>query len=231
MRTLGALLVVALVATATLSQSSPFRRPVIGSLPQLNTASTAGVGEALFAQFSLWERDAVKTVDNTAPGGRVLPAGTALFTSYGTYGKQRGQQVWCWYRDAGGTALTPLCFGDADGDGRLDGQGPQYNIRPFRSGSPQIAVEPTVVIEEHSPIRGESWRKELLYQGVSGTTLRLLYREFLDDMARPAFSQDLTYELAKDAPTAVSFRAVRISVESAGNDGMRYTVLSGFGEP
>ena len=38
------------------------------------------------------------------------------------------------------------------------------------------------------------FRYELLYQGVANGVVRLLYREFVDDMARPSFSQELTFE-------------------------------------
>ena len=67
-----------------------------------------------------------------------------------------------------------------------------------------------------------------MYQGAGGGILRLMYREYRDDMARPAFSQELTYDLEAEGVTLISFQDARIEVHSAGNNGIEYTVLSGF---
>jgi hypothetical protein len=72
----------------------------------------------------------------------------------------------------------------------------------------------------------DSVKKELLYDGRSGTTLRLSYREFVRDMARPAFTQELTYDLRDDR--VVGFRGARLEVIDANNTSIRYRVLSGF---
>lgn len=72
----------------------------------------------------------------------------------------------------------------------------------------------------------DSVKKEILYNGRSGTTLRLSYREFVRDMARPAFTQDLTYDIRDDR--VVGFRGARIEVIEANNTSIRYRVLSGF---
>jgi hypothetical protein len=46
-------------------------------------------------------------------------------------------------------------------------------------------------------------------------------------MARPAFFQDVSYDI-QSFPAEVSFKAVRVKIISAGNDGINYMVLSGF---
>ena len=72
--------------------------------------------------------------------------------------------------------------------------------------------------------------KELLYDGKSGTTIRFSYREFAATdggaIARPAFTQDLTYDLAEDK--IIGFQSVRIEVEEATNSHIIYKVLSSF---
>jgi hypothetical protein len=75
--------------------------------------------------------------------------------------------------------------------------------------------------------RPDSKKYELLYQGISSKTLRLSYREYINDFARPAFFQDVTYDVP-DLPTTITFRTVRIKLLSADNNGLRYQVLSGF---
>lgn len=79
-----------------------------------------------------------------------------------------------------------------------------------------------------SAVGGEG-RFELLYQGAGGAVLRLTYREFTgEDLARPAFSQEVTYDLNTAGPTDISFKGALIRVVTAGNTSLRYSVLTPF---
>ena len=65
---------------------------------------------------------------------------------------------------------------------------------------------------------------ELVYTGRSTDSIRLLYREYTpDDLIRPAFTQELTYE---DGAPEIAFRGIRIRVEEATSSGIRYVVLA-----
>jgi hypothetical protein len=68
------------------------------------------------------------------------------------------------------------------------------------------------------------FRRELVYSGVSQGTVGILYREFIDDMARPAFSQDLRYDLAQG--NLIGYQGARFEVLKADNTGITYRVLS-----
>jgi hypothetical protein len=79
-----------------------------------------------------------------------------------------------------------------------------------------------------SALRGDG-SKEILYQGVGAGVLRLTYREYTgEDMARPAFTQEVTYDMAKDGPTEVLFKGAHITILSAGNTEVRYRVATPF---
>lgn len=69
-----------------------------------------------------------------------------------------------------------------------------------------------------------SFRRELLYTGRSGSTLTLLYREFANDMARPAFSQQLQYDINGDS--TIGYEGARLRVLSADNTKIVYDMLS-----
>jgi hypothetical protein len=71
-------------------------------------------------------------------------------------------------------------------------------------------------------------RRQLLYQGKVGQELRLSYREFVGDMARPAFTQDLTFDLGEGR--TVGAKGARIEVIDASNVSIRYRVTSPFNE-
>lgn len=69
----------------------------------------------------------------------------------------------------------------------------------------------------------EGFRKELVYSGVAQGTISLEYREFINDMARPAFSQTLRYDLNEGR--TIGFRGARFEILDANNISVRYRVL------
>ncbi len=70
----------------------------------------------------------------------------------------------------------------------------------------------------------DSYQYELVYVGLTGSTIRLMYREYSNNFARPAFSQDLTYDLSQSK--IITFRSYRIRVLEATNDSLKFVVLS-----
>lgn len=63
---------------------------------------------------------------------------------------------------------------------------------------------------------------ELVYSGATKESLNLLYREYTpEDMARPAFTQNLTYDRGS---SSIRFRELQIRIVGADNEGLRYVV-------
>ena len=69
----------------------------------------------------------------------------------------------------------------------------------------------------------DSFKRELVYGGISQNTVSLLYREFKGAIARPAFSQELKYDLTEG--NEIGFRGARFHVIKANNTSIRYKVL------
>jgi hypothetical protein len=67
-----------------------------------------------------------------------------------------------------------------------------------------------------------SYKHELIYNGKSKDTIRISYREYINDMARPAFYQDLTYDLLESQE--IAFRDLRIEVLEATNSAIKFIV-------
>ena len=68
-----------------------------------------------------------------------------------------------------------------------------------------------------------SFKRELIYSGVSNGAISILYREFYNDMARPAFSQELRYDLKEG--DEIGYKGSRFKVIKASNTGLKYKVL------
>lgn len=67
------------------------------------------------------------------------------------------------------------------------------------------------------------FKRELIYSGISRGVVAISYREFSGDLARPAFTQELTYDLADG--DEIGFRGARFQVIKATNTSIRYVVL------
>lgn len=121
-----------------------------------------------------------------------------------------------------------ICFRDVDDDGRFD----EFYVGPGGTvGSGTVTID----VEGDGPAYGitsqpdeESFRRELLYLGVDGGTLRIQYREFAGDFVRPAFDQLVTYPLSADGTGVVRFRGLEIQVHDTSGGQIRYTVVSGM---
>ena len=69
----------------------------------------------------------------------------------------------------------------------------------------------------------DSFKRELVYSGISQNTLSILYREFSDSIARPAFSQELKYDLGQG--NAIGYKGARFEVIRATNVELVYRVI------
>jgi len=212
-RLLALLLLVGLSAFAEEPEGSQIVRRLKGAKPPLNEESSSGVGEPIYSEFD-FEEVAVARLRGIAVVDR---HGTEL--AKGTILKGRlvlGKERWCRFEPP--TAL--YCLQDRDQDGSFD------RVLILGGGRPPTHLK--VAYEKEWLPGDQGFRRELLYQGAAGGILRVSYREYVNDLARPAFTQDATYDLASAGPTHVTFKGAAIEVLEAGNSGLRYKVLSGF---
>lgn len=69
----------------------------------------------------------------------------------------------------------------------------------------------------------ESFKVEIIYLGLSGTDLKASYREYKNDIARPAFYQDLSYNLKDNS--IIRYKNFRINILRATNEELECVVL------
>jgi hypothetical protein len=78
----------------------------------------------------------------------------------------------------------------------------------------------------HTQVQGK--KRELVYQGFSNNVIHVAYREYQNDLIRPAFQQEVSYTLEGRGPTTVAFQGAQLSVLSASNSGIRFQVVKPF---
>ena len=68
--------------------------------------------------------------------------------------------------------------------------------------------------------------QRLIYNGLSGSTVKFLYREFSGFTNRSSFEQEVTYDL--NIGEVIGFKSARFRILSATNTGIEYEVLQPF---
>lgn len=103
-----------------------------------------------------------------------------------------------------------------------------FDAASYNDSDVYVPISPPATYESHvvdAEIEvKDKFHVEVLYQGVSKGEIKISYREFMNDMARPAFNQDLSYELNSKGPTAIGFKGMRLRVLKADSQSIEYIV-------
>jgi hypothetical protein len=93
-----------------------------------------------------------------------------------------------------------------------------YTIEPKNT---MFATVKSIVVIKDKPYENF----EIIFTGRSGQNATFLYREFSpDDLAKPAFYQNLTYNL--ETEDTIQFKKLKIKVLNVSNESIRFKVLS-----
>lgn len=74
--------------------------------------------------------------------------------------------------------------------------------------------------------RGTSFQQTLIYSGRVGNKINIGYREFSNSMARPAFNNDVEYDLSLS--NLIGYKGAQIEVIDADNNSIKYRVIRNF---
>lgn len=225
--TLACLLILGGCSTVTVLESNGVPEERIGKIPEIGVESSATVGSQLFSQFRYWSKSGYRIkgdYNSRLALGRIK-------VSEGDFVVRAavdGQVVYCTEKYAYIDPLTgpfaTACFVDIGEVGKFV----KVKARPgaiwFENNIvPPIRYERSELIAP----KADSFKHELLYQGFSKGTLRLSYREYINDMARPSFFQDVSYDIGS-YPTEITFKTVRLQILGTDNNRIKYKVLSDF---
>lgn len=79
-----------------------------------------------------------------------------------------------------------------------------------------------VAVTETAAESPDDFHVDVLYQGTSKGEVKISYREYSKGIARPAFTQDVSYELQPDGTASIGFKGMRIKVLKATGQDIRY---------
>jgi len=75
-------------------------------------------------------------------------------------------------------------------------------------------------------LQSDSFQQTLIYSGKVGNKINVGYREFSNNLARPAFNNAVEYDLTDSK--IIGYRGARIEVIEATNEFIRYKVIQNF---
>jgi hypothetical protein len=217
----------ALFATACVSPQYNYRPPTEQfSRPPLNEIVTVSVGDEMLSQGNLTFQDGIQVSDPLAFSG---------YTLHGGFYPQVGQDEETTFHNflMGNApngeigALSKSVWVDLPQTVQATNDDTRlcivtvFNVRSCT----EHPFERTQRIFSGS----NSFQQTLLYSGRIGDKINISYREFSGERARPAFSNDVEYDLA--ASDEIAYRGARIQVIEATNSSITYRVLSNFNTP
>lgn len=97
-------------------------------------------------------------------------------------------------------------------------------FQPWSKGL--VEPEPKYELKKVRAVDKRSFQQELIYNGKAGSNVKFMYREMSNDVMRPAFSQEMQYDLNESK--TIGFKGARIEIIEATNTTLKYKVLKSF---
>ncbi|MQA19166.1 hypothetical protein [Rugamonas rivuli] len=183
------------------------------TLPEVGMQATAGVGERLVTQ-ALARSVPVLAIQTDQPIGDYLVLKgryqqSQQNTEYATFPNVKMRKI-----SDNGNHSNDLFFFEKD-------KGTKVLCVSRRS-----CAEVEYITEYATSYSPQSLQQTLLYNGKIGNRITLSYREFSQDLARPAFTNEVAYDLSESK--ILGYKGARLEVISATNTELTYRVVAGF---
>jgi len=187
-----------------------------GSSPELEDTSSVYVGSSIYTEFNYTVIPTIKLKQELKNGEIDFPANSQLMAL-----RENNRIIY---------TSSSLNLGDylADfnNDNHIDHIKTKENILKDWS----VLKNPVSYVDGKS-IKSKSskgYQFQLLYEGKSKNSIKILYREYKDNLARPAFTQKVDYDLKENDNTEIVFKGAKIIVIAATSNKLTYKVIQGF---
>lgn len=193
--------------------------------PSLNTSQTKELGERLVLKGEEYYQDALQITEMSETDFSIsmmkYPYG--IGDSFPLKGSNKDWELF--YRNDMVGTTTMYMIGVA-----RNKSNPAI-VRPFLWTTNGIATKRMDVFKVKEttytdPKCENCFKQEFIFNGRVGNNLKFIYREYINDFARPAFTQELQYDLNESS--TIGFKGMRLEIEKATNTNITYKVLSSF---
>lgn len=191
--------------------------------PSKNQIKTSNVGENMYEEYFVQQYDTKSVViDDSVEASSALHGIMKLYKGSRSLLRSDLQYVGANSIEiVGGQHPFPYYLVDVNNDMKFDifraAHHPGY-ITLNKPVNYRIERTPETVFQD-------SLKYQVLYQAKSANRIKISFREFKDNYARPAFTQDVEYELESDGTSLIGFKNLRIKVLKATNFDITYQVV------
>lgn len=196
------------------------------SRPPLNTISTVAVGDEMLSQGTLTQREGIELAGPAQISGYSLSPGFFPLTGRSAQGS---------FYAFNHSSAAQVAYGSLSANFMMD---PPQSVMVTSDGA-QLCVVTVFNVrvcdrEQFTTTTkltegDQNFQQTLLYSGRVGDRVRIGYREFSGSIARPAFNNEVEYDLA--VSDVVAYRGARIRIIEANNTQITFEVLSNFNTP
>ncbi|SBT18107.1 hypothetical protein MGA5115_02227 [Marinomonas gallaica] len=192
------------------------------SVPNIQQEATVFVGDAILSDKTYYEVEALHLNTPAAYGLYHFPSGY-----YSKIGSDKDSDFY-----------SPLSMDEHGSSINLEGNARQYvqaiavkktgvgQICPIHLISGMSCINADIKIEKTQSKDRDSFEQTLIYNGRVGNTVNIGYREFSNELARAAFTNNVGYDLSQSKQA--SYKGAEIEILSADNSKITYKVISSF---
>jgi len=190
-----------------------------GGVPGDNKIHCISAGGVLYSKFKYVTSPGAKVTSkkiDVSMGVKLLVPKVLILTKMGNDSAYcGGVRVYALGSTTGD--LIYACFFDANNDGVFEDAMWGGSRTSLNDKTKYVKVDQTVT-------NVDGFKREILFQGRTEKTIKLKYREFMNDMARPAYSQDIEYFIDAKGTTSGNFKGLKIEVISIEGNYIKYRV-------
>jgi hypothetical protein len=185
-----------------------------GSSPAPGVAKVAAIGAVVYERFQYQASDGVEIEAGAPLRYFLIDFPVREGDRFVTVESRKGYKACLVVKDE-------PCLIDDDGDGRFD-RWSQSGVIIIHKLKQSLAYH---AVRINQALAHDDFRWRISYLGLADHALKLSYREFNDDLARPAFTEDYAIPLGPVFPQTIVVKDVRFSVSAIDGEGLHYTVV------
>lgn len=191
------------------------------SKPPLNTVNTAFIGDKMLEQGMVVDREVLQASTDTK-------IGFSYSLTSGYYQKTGENEKGSYYKPinniTNGGMVQKNPFADPFKVVMLGADGQLCVVTVFNAKACTNKHETKQTIA--SIASDNSFQQTLIYSGKVGNKINVGYREFSSNLARPAFNNDVEYDLNQSKQ--IGYKGAILEVVDANNQSITYKVLRNF---
>lgn len=210
------------IYAAVLLPAGPTSAQILsGMQPELGAEHTAAIGEEILSEFRFRSMPGVVLKGNvSAQWGSAEKVSLPVGTSLAIIREKRTKAC-----QARFNVIWLNCVIDTDDDGRFD----RVSFNDVAGAKDIVPPVPYVRQPVSMPVdprqgEGDDFKRVYVFTGVNGNTLTVSYREFINNLARPAFTESLSIPLTATFPQSVAIKGHVLEVLAIDGMGLRYRV-------